>query len=127
MKVLVVDDSKVMRSIVMRTLRQAGFACDSMEEAADGPSALKMIESSRPDVVLTDWNMPGMPGIDLLRTVRAKGDSTRFIFVTSEGTDEMRRSEMARTARLGHPVKDARPTTPLPRCLAFPHTGNTPR
>ncbi len=90
MKVLVVDDSKVMRCIVMRTLRQAGFAGDSMEEAADGISALKMIESSRPDVVLTDWNMPGMPGIDLLRNVRAKGDSTRFIFVTSEGTDEMR-------------------------------------
>jgi two-component system, chemotaxis family, chemotaxis protein CheY len=89
-KVLVVDDSKVMRSIVMRTLRQAGFACDSMEEAADGASAMRIIESSHPDVVLTDWNMPGMPGIELLRKVRAMGDSTRIVFVTSEGTDEMR-------------------------------------
>src|SRR5436853_2296350 len=90
LKILVVDDSKVMRSIVIRTLRQAGFVSDSTEEAADGGSALELIESSRPDLVLTDWNMPGMPGIELLRTVRAKGDSTRFIFVTSEGTDEMR-------------------------------------
>jgi two-component system chemotaxis response regulator CheY len=90
LKILVVDDSKVMRSIVIRTLRQAGFGAHTMDEASDGVSALGLIESNRPDLVLTDWNMPGMPGIDLLRAMRAKGDQTPCVFVTSEGTPEMR-------------------------------------
>src|SRR2546426_430080 len=79
-----------MRSIVVRTLRQAGFTSQTIDEAGDGTAAMSLIESNRPDLVLTDWNMPGMPGIDLLKNVRAKGDQTPFVFVTSEGTDEMR-------------------------------------
>lgn len=90
MRILVVDDSKVMRSIIIRKLRQAGFDGHSMDEASDGKSALDAIDAARPDLVLTDWNMPGMSGLDLLRTVRAAGDETPFIFITSEGTDEMR-------------------------------------
>ena len=90
MRILVVDDSKVMRSIVIRTLRQAGFDGHAVDEAGDGASALLMIESNTPDLVLTDWNMPEMPGIELLNNVRAKGNQTPFVFITSEGTDEMR-------------------------------------
>jgi two-component system chemotaxis response regulator CheY len=90
LRILVVDDSKVMRSIVIRTLRQAGFSSQIVDEAGDGAVALRLIEANRPDLVLTDWNMPVMPGLDLLHNVRAKGDQTPFVFITSEGTDEMR-------------------------------------
>jgi len=85
MKVLVVDDSKVMRLIVMRTLRQAGFACE-VKEAADGKQALEAIRKEPPDLVLSDWNMPEMSGIELLEALRAEGSPVKVGFVTTEGT-----------------------------------------
>lgn len=90
MKILIVDDSKAMRMIVKRTLRQVGLGDHEMEEAGDGTEALPLIDSFGPDLVLSDWNMPEMLGIDLLRHVRASGNPVRFGFVTSEGTDDMR-------------------------------------
>ena len=88
--VRVVDDSGIMRKIVVRTLKQAGFSGHTIEEAENGKDALAKIEADAPDLVLTDWNMPEMNGIDLLRHVRASGNTVRFGFVTSEGTDDMR-------------------------------------
>jgi two-component system chemotaxis response regulator CheY len=90
MKILVVDDSKVMRQIVVRTLRQAGFVGHDVQEASDGSAALQIINSAAPDLVLTDWNMPELPGIELLRSVRSAGKQIPFVFVTSEGTEEMK-------------------------------------
>lgn len=90
MKILIIDDSKAMRLIVRRTLRQAGFDGHEIDEAENGVEALARIADQRPDLVLSDWNMPQMNGIDLLRALRAQGDLVRFGFVTSEGTDEMR-------------------------------------
>jgi len=87
--VLIADDSRVMRQIVIRTLRQAGYDWD-VREAADGQEALEAVRADEPDVVLSDWNMPNLTGIDLLRRLRAEGFSTPFGFVTSEGSDEMR-------------------------------------
>jgi len=89
MKVLVVDDSKAMRLIVMRTLRQAGFSCE-ITEAADGKQALDAIRAARPDLVLSDWNMPEMTGIELLEALRAEGNDVRLGFVTTEGSQAMR-------------------------------------
>lgn len=89
MRVLIADDSRVMRQIVVRTLRQAGYSWDVVE-AADGAQALDMITADEPDLVLSDWNMPHMSGIELLRSLRASGYSTPFGFVTSEGSPEMR-------------------------------------
>ncbi len=89
MKVLVADDSRVMRQIVIRTLRQAGYDWDVVE-APDGAAALDMVEQERPVLVLSDWNMPEMTGIELLRALRERGDETPFGFVTSEGSTEMR-------------------------------------
>ncbi|WP_081681097.1 response regulator [Cellulomonas sp. URHD0024] len=88
-RVLVTDDSRVMRQIVIRTLRQAGYDWD-VREASDGTEALEAIRADEPDVVLCDWNMPEMNGIDLLRNMRAEGFQTPFGFVTSEGSPEMR-------------------------------------
>lgn len=90
MRILVVDDSRVMRSIVTRTLRQAGFSDHEVVEAGDGKQALDVISSDAPDLVLSDWNMPEMNGIELLRALRASGNQIPFGFVTSEGSPEMR-------------------------------------
>ena len=90
MKLLIVDDSKAMRMIVRRTLRQAGFDDHEVQEAGDGIEALKVMEGYQPDLILSDWNMPNLNGIDLLRKLREKSNQVRFGFVTSEGTDEMR-------------------------------------
>ncbi|PZR54156.1 response regulator [Xylanimonas oleitrophica] len=93
-RALVTDDSRVMRQIVIRTLRQAGYEWE-IREAANGAEALEAIREDEPDVVLSDWNMPEMTGIDLLRRLRAEGYGTPFGFVTSEGSPEMRQTAEA--------------------------------
>jgi two-component system chemotaxis response regulator CheY len=95
MKILVADDSRVMRQIVIRTLRQAGFGDHDIIEAPDGSAAHAAIGDERPDLVLSDWNMPGMTGIDLLHAIRGSGNQVPFGFVTSECSDEMRNKAQA--------------------------------
>ncbi|MGB0865246.1 MAG: response regulator [Granulosicoccaceae bacterium] len=92
MKVLVVDDSASMRMIVKRTLKQAGFDGLDFSEAADGLEGLKQLEAEKPDLVLCDWNMPNMNGIDFLRKAREDGNTVRFGFITTESTTEMRQA-----------------------------------
>ena len=96
MKILIVDDSKAMRMIVTRTLRQAGFADYEYLEAENGIEGLAQVASAAPDLVLSDWNMPEMSGIEFLQALRAQGNSIRFGFVTSESTEAMR--ELASSA-----------------------------
>jgi len=93
MKILVVDDSKAMRMIVKRTLRQAGFNGDA-DEAGNGVEALQAIKAQAPDLVLCDWNMPEMSGLELLQKLGTEGIKVKFGFVTSEGTPEMRDTAM---------------------------------
>jgi two-component system chemotaxis response regulator CheY len=92
MKVLVADDSRVMRQIVVRTLRQAGYAGWEILEAPDGAAALSTALEEQPDLVLSDWNMPEMTGIDMLRALRAAGSDIPVGFVTSEGSPQMRQT-----------------------------------
>jgi two-component system chemotaxis response regulator CheY len=96
MKILIADDSRVMRQIVTRTLRQAGFDGHDLVEAADGKQAFDATVTEQPDLVLSDWNMPEMTGVEVLRALRAGGNDVLFGFVTSEGTPEMR--QMAESA-----------------------------
>lgn len=96
MNILVVDDSKAMRMIVIRALRQAGFRTDNFLEAGNGTEALKSIEATPPDLVLTDWDMPEMTGLELLKAVKDRGLKVKIGMVTSQGTTEMR--EQARDA-----------------------------
>lgn len=90
MNILIVDDSKAMRMIVKRSLRQVGYPDDSMQEADNGNDALTSIKTAKPDVVLCDWNMPGMSGIDLLKALKGDGIDVKFGFITSIATPEIR-------------------------------------
>ena len=90
MQILIVDDSKAMRLIVMRTLRQAGFDGHTLLEATNGKEALGLIRTAPPGLVLSDWHMPEMTGMELLKALRAEGNQVKFGFVTSDGASEMR-------------------------------------
>jgi two-component system chemotaxis response regulator CheY len=95
-KILIADDSRVMRKIVVRTLRQAGYTGHQILEAGSGDEALDLARRESPDLILSDWNMPGLNGIDMLGKLRAAGSTVPFGFVTSEGSPEMRqRAESA--------------------------------
>lgn len=95
MKILIADDSRVMRQIVTRTLRQAGFGDHDLVEAADGRQAYDLTLKEEPDLVISDWNMPEMTGVEVLRALRAKGNQVKFGFVTSECTAEMQQAAEA--------------------------------
>ena len=91
MKILIADDSRVMRQIVTRTLRQAGYDGHDLVEASDGQEAFDKAMSEKPDLVLSDWNMPQLTGVEVLRQLRANGVQVPFGFITSEGSPEMRK------------------------------------
>jgi two-component system, chemotaxis family, chemotaxis protein CheY len=86
MKILVVDDFSTMRRIVRNLLVELGFSNPLIQEADDGNNALAMLRSQPFDLVVTDWNMPNMTGIDLLRAIRAEEALKRLpvLMVTAE-------------------------------------------
>jgi two-component system chemotaxis response regulator CheY len=88
MKVLVVDDFSTMRRIVKNILRQLGF--ENIVEADDGESAMRKLESERIDFVVSDWNMPKMSGLELLKWVRGHDEfkDLPFLMVTAEAQKE---------------------------------------
>jgi two-component system chemotaxis response regulator CheY len=87
-KILVVDDFSTMRRIIKNLLRDLGF--NNTAEADDGLTALPMLQSGNFDLLVTDWNMPGMQGIDLLKAVRAdpKLSTMPVLMVTAEQKKE---------------------------------------
>ena len=87
-RVLVVDDSGTMRKIIMKGLREAGFADLEFFEAVDGASALEALRKDDFDLVLSDINMPGMDGLALVRCVRDEalgGADLPIVMITTEG------------------------------------------
>jgi len=99
MKILVVDDSRAMRLIVMRTLREAGFGHHDLLEASNGLEAFDMLLQNRFDLILCDWNMPEMTGEELLMALNNEGMDTPFGFVTTEATPSMREKAAGLGAR----------------------------
>jgi two-component system chemotaxis response regulator CheY len=89
-KVLVVDDSAVMRNIIKNTLKQLGFGADKISDAEDGKAGMKKLGEGLVDLVVSDWNMPNMTGIEFLKAVRADGalKGIPFLMVTSEAEKE---------------------------------------
>ena len=88
MKILIVDDFSTMRRIIKNLLRDLGFT--NTTEADDGNSALPLLQGTKFDFLITDWNMPGMTGIELLKAVRAnpKLASLPVLMVTAEAKRE---------------------------------------
>ena len=88
MKVLVVDDFSTMRRIIKNLLRDIGFT--NISEADDGSTALPMLKEGDYEFVVTDWNMPGMQGIDLLKAIRADAKLSHIpvLMVTAEAKKE---------------------------------------
>jgi len=88
MKILIVDDFSTMRRIIKNLLRDLGF--NNTGEADDGNTALPMLQNGGFDFLITDWNMPGMQGIDLLKAVREDAElaSLPVLLVTAEAKKE---------------------------------------
>ena len=90
LRILVVDDSRAMRRLIRRSLRQAGFTNIEIDEAENGVEAIEKFKSFLPHLVLSDWNMPEMNGIDLLRTLNSQYSNVNLGFITSQITQEMK-------------------------------------
>lgn len=97
MKILIVDDFSTMRRIIKNLLRDLGFS--NTQEADDGATALPMLKAGDFDFLVTDWNMPGMTGIELLKQVRAdeKLASLPVLMVTAEA----KRDQIIEAAQAG--------------------------
>ncbi len=97
MKILIVDDFSTMRRIIKNLLRDLGYT--NMAEADDGITALPMLQNSNYDFLVTDWNMPGMQGIDLLKAVRndPKLAGLPVLMVTAES----KRDQIVEAAQAG--------------------------
>ena len=90
MKILIADDSKAMRRIIGAMLREAGFRGHTIVEASDGAEGLALAGSEHPDLIISDWNMPNMSGIEFLQKLREDENKVVFGFVTTEVSGEMR-------------------------------------
>jgi len=91
LKVLIADDSKMMRVMHVRSLRQVGYEVEATE-ANNGEEALAAFEPGKFDLVIVDWNMPGMDGIEFVRAAREKEQGmsgrTPILMITSQSTEE---------------------------------------
>jgi two-component system, chemotaxis family, chemotaxis protein CheY len=97
LRFLVVDDFSTMRRIVKNLLQELGY--QNVQEADDGQTALPMLKTGNFDFVITDWNMPQMPGLDLLKAVRAD-DKLKHLPVLMV-TAEAKREQIVEAAQAG--------------------------
>lgn len=97
MKILIVDDFSTMRRIIKNLLRDLGYT--NTAEADDGVTALPMLQNGKFDFLVTDWNMPGMQGIDLLKAVR--NDPNLSTLPVLMVTAESKRDQIVEAAQAG--------------------------
>ncbi|MBU1862714.1 MAG: response regulator [Candidatus Omnitrophica bacterium] len=102
MKALIVDDSKVMRTMIQKGLRQAEYVCEVVE-AGDGIEALAKLDASI-DVVLLDWKMPNMDGIEFIQKTRKSGNNVPIMMITTEGAED-RVAEAMKEGANGYIIK----------------------
>ncbi len=94
MDILLVDDSRTMRMIIQRAIRQAGYRGLTIGEAENGSQALEKLRTEKPTLILSDWNLPEMSGIDFLIRIRAEQNLVPFGFITSETSEGIKEIAM---------------------------------
>lgn len=85
MNVLIVDDSATMRRIISNVVLQTGIPESNIYQAENGMNAIKVFNENNIDLILTDWNMPIMNGLDFVKTIRERGFKIPIIMITTEG------------------------------------------
>ncbi|HHT9126881.1 MAG TPA: response regulator [Candidatus Brocadiia bacterium] len=96
-KVLIIDDSGVMRKIIQRNIVQAGLLVDQFVEAGDGREGLEKVKQNNDlNLILCDWNMPNMTGIEFVKAFRSSDKKTPVVMITTEGGET--RTEEARNS-----------------------------
>ena len=108
MRALVVDDSAVMRKVLIGALGRAGIA--EVDQASDGQEAVDATKDGDYQLVLMDWNMPNMLGIDAVRAIRANGKTMPIIMVTTEA-EKSRVIEALKAGANNYIIKPFEPTT----------------
>ena len=89
-RVVVIDDAPVVREVIIRNLKKIGFEEDNIFEAEDGLGGVNLLRSEKIDLIISDWNMPKMDGLELLRTIKdyPELEAIPFIMITSESEKE---------------------------------------
>jgi two-component system chemotaxis response regulator CheY len=106
MKTLVVDDSTTMRKILINILATAGIT--DVQQASDGQQAVEAVGAEEYNLILMDWNMPNMLGIDALKAIRAAGKQVPIIMVTTEA-EKSRVLEALRAGANNYIIKPFKP------------------
>ncbi len=109
-KILVVDDSAVMRKIIKKNIKESGLLVDEFADAGDGKQALDVVSHDNIDLILCDWNMPNMSGLEFVKTLRSLNLPKKIpvVMITTEGSDS-KKSEAKESGADGYLIK---PFTP---------------
>ncbi len=108
MRALVVDDSAVMRKVLIGALGRANI--NEVDQAADGAEAVQAVQQNEYDIILMDWNMPNMLGIDALKAIREMGKTMPIIMVTTEA-EKSRVLEALKAGATNYVIKPFEPNT----------------
>lgn len=108
MKALVVDDSAVMRKVLIGALSRVNIT--DVDQASDGAEAVQKVQENEYDIILLDWNMPNMLGIDALKAIRAMGKTMPIIMVTTEA-EKSRVLEALKAGATNYVIKPFEPNT----------------
>ncbi|MBO1224829.1 MAG: response regulator [Candidatus Scalindua sediminis] len=109
-KILVVDDSAVMRKIIKKNIKESGLLVDEFADAGDGKQALDVVSHDNIDLILCDWNMPNMSGLEFIKILRSLNLPKKIpvVMITTEGSDS-KKSEAKDSGADGYLTK---PFTP---------------
>jgi two-component system chemotaxis response regulator CheY len=110
-KILVIDDSAVMRKIIKKNIKDAGLVVDEFADAGDGKQALDVVSHDNIDLILCDWNMPNMSGIEFIRTLRSLNLPKKIpvIMISTEGSDS-KKAEAKESGADGYLTKPFTPS-----------------
>jgi CheY-like chemotaxis protein len=126
---LIVDDSRAIQAIIKRSIAAAGYETASVQSASNGQAALDALERMTPDLLITDWHMPGMSGLELIQVVKqTRGDQIQVGLVTTEVSPDMLRQARDSGAAfiLQKPFNDAELLESIRRIVGPPRQGGKP-